>query len=268
MIPRTLTIAGSDPSGGAGVQADLKTFTVMGTYGMAVITALTAQNTQGVTGVRAVELAFVRKQMKAVLDDIETDAVKTGMLWNKRTVMIVAKSMEEAKLGAPLVVDPVMIAKGGAPLLAEDAVSTVVDLLFPRAAVITPNTHEASLLTGIKIRTGDDMEKAAEALLKMGPKSVFLKGGHTEGDRCDDLFTDGDTVTWLRGKRLDQKHTHGTGCTLSAAIAACLAKGRDAIDACSEAKRFVTGAILNAYPIGKGVGPVNHVWEKSAPVSN
>jgi hydroxymethylpyrimidine/phosphomethylpyrimidine kinase len=261
VIAKVLTIAGSDSSGGAGIQADLKTFMAFGAYGMSVVTALTAQNTQGVTAIHNAPPDFVRAQIDAVLSDVGADAIKTGMLSSAEIVNVVVDALRESECKAPLIVDPVMVAKSGDRLLQESAIEAVTKILLPAATVITPNAEEAALLTGMKIDTPEEAERAAKILLDMGPKAVLLKGGHMSGGACDDLFIDSDTLEWLRGERLEQKHTHGTGCTLSAAITACMGKGMSALDACKEAKRYITGAIRAAFPVGKGIGPVNHLWE-------
>ena len=260
-IRTALTIAGSDSSGGAGIQADLKTFMAFGVYGMSVVTALTAQNTRGVQAICDVPADFVRAQIRSVLGDVGAQAVKTGMLSNAQIVAAVAEGLEEAGSRAPLVVDPVMAAKSGDRLLRPEAVAAVVELLLPRAEIVTPNVPEARLLSRMEIRSEKDMERAAEAILALGPKAVLLKAGHRGGESCDDLFADREGAReWLRGERLDQRHTHGTGCVLSAGIAACLAGGMDRLESCRRAKAFVAGAIRHALPLGAGIGPVNHMW--------
>ena len=261
MIAKILTIAGSDSSGGAGIQADLKTFMAFGAYGMSVVTALTAQNTQGVAAIHDTPPDFVRAQIDAVLDDVGADAIKTGMLSSAEIVNVVVDALAESSCQAPLVVDPVMVAKSGDRLLQESAVEAVRQTLLPAATLITPNAEEAALLTGMKIHTPEEAERAARALLDMGTQAVLLKGGHMTSAACDDLFIDSGNLEWLPGQRLEQKHTHGTGCTLSAASAACMGKGMNALEACREAKRYITGAIRAAFPVGQGTGPVNHLWE-------
>jgi len=261
MFPKVLTIAGSDSGGGAGIQADLKTFTVLGVYGMSAITALTAQNTLGVRGILEVDPAFVRDQIEAVLSDIGADAAKTGMLASAPIVRVVAETLE--RYAVPnLVVDPVMISKSGHALLRPDAVETLKERLIPLAAVLTPNTEEAAVLTGMeKAATLEDCKRAAEILLGLGAKAVLVKGGHAGGPNCDDLWFDGRQFVTLSSPRLPAQHTHGTGCTLSAALAAYLARGLDPLSAARRAKEFITGAIRAAQPLGGGVGPVNHLWE-------
>ncbi len=263
-LPRALTIAGSDSGGGAGIQADLKTFFALGCHGMSAITALTAQNTVAVTGVYEVEPSFVVQQVEAVATDIGVDAAKTGMLATAPLVEAVAKAVEAFDVGK-LVVDPVSVSKHGDRLLAEDALEAVRTVLLPLAEVVTPNLHEAAALTGAgSIETLDEMKEAARALHALGPRTVLVKGGHFEdGEESVDLFYDGDGFAELRGPRFDTKDTHGTGCALSAAIAARLAHGDSTIDALHEAKRFVSGAIERSLRIGNGYGPVNPGWELS-----
>ena len=261
MLPRVLTIAGSDSGGGAGIQADLKTFTVLGAYGMSAITALTAQNTLGVHGILEVDPAFVRDQIEAVLSDIGADAAKTGTLASAPIVRVVAETLE--RYAVPnLVVDPVMISKSGHALLRPDAVEALKERLIPLAAVLTPNTDEAAALAGMtRVATAEDQKHAAEILLGLGAKAVLVKGGHATGPNCDDLWFDGRQFVTLSSPRFPGPHTHGTGCTLSAALAAYLARGFDPLSAARRAKEFVTGAIRAARPLGGGTGPVNHLWE-------
>jgi hydroxymethylpyrimidine/phosphomethylpyrimidine kinase len=256
MLPRALTIAGSDSGGGAGIQADLKTFTVFRVFGMSAITALTAQNTTGVSGIHAVPAAFVRKQIDAVLSDIGSDAVKTGMLANAAIIEAVAAAVREWRV-EPLVVDPVMVAQSGAPLLETAAREALLSQLIPLARVVTPNTHEAAALTGLPVSTVDDMKAAARALIQRGARAVLLKGGHLSGAQAVDVFDDGHTVREFSAPRLDTPHTHGTGCQLSAAITANLALGRSLDDAVAVAKRFITAGIRHGLAIGHGHGPAN-----------
>jgi hydroxymethylpyrimidine kinase/phosphomethylpyrimidine kinase len=260
---KALTIAGSDPCGGAGIQADLKTFAALGVYGASALTALTAQNTLGVQAVHDAPPDFVRMQILAVLDDVGADVIKTGMLSSAPIVHAVADALEESGAATPLVVDPVLAAKGGQRLLREEGVAALIDRLLPAATVLTPNSEEAALLTDRgTIRTEKEAEGAAMALLDMGPRVVLLKGGHRGGATCDDLFVErGGQAVWLRGERLDQRHTHGTGCVLSAAIAAYMAGGDEPLEACRRAKSFVAGAIRNALALGHGTGPVNPLWD-------
>lgn len=262
-LPRALTIAGSDSGGGAGIQADLKTFFALGCHGMSAITALTAQNTVAVTGVYEVDPRFVVEQVEAVATDIGIDAAKTGMLASAPLVEAVAKAVEAFEIRR-LVVDPVSVSKHGDRLLAEDAVDAVRTLLLPLAEVVTPNLHEAAALAGTdSIETADEMRAAARAIHALGPGGVLVKGGHFDGDESSsvDLYYDGEGFTELRGPRFDTKDTHGTGCALSAAIAARLAHGDSTIDALHEAKRFISGAIERSLRIGEGYGPVNPGWE-------
>lgn len=265
-LPRALTIAGSDSGGGAGIQADLKTFFALGCHGMSAITALTAQNTVAVTGVFEVDPSFVVQQIEAVATDIGVDAAKTGMLATAPLVEAVAKAVEAFDI-AKLVVDPVSISKHGDRLLAEDALDAVRTVLLPLAEVVTPNLHEAAALADMDaIGTADEMKEAARAIHALGPRTVLVKGGHFEGgDRSVDLFYEGSGFTELTGPRFDTKDTHGTGCALSAAIAARLAHGDSTIDALHEAKRFISGAIERSLRIGEGYGPVNPGWELLLP---
>lgn len=256
MVARLLTIAGSDSSGGAGVQADLKTFAVFRGYGMSALTALTAQNTQGVRGVVAVDPAFVRAQIDAVVDDVGVDAAKTGMLANRELVTAVAAAVRERAI-APLVVDPVMVAQSGASLLSDDARDAVRDVLLPLAAVVTPNTPEAAALLGFAVDDVAAMREAARRLVDLGARAAVVKGGHLDGDDAVDVLYDGRTLQELRAPRLAARHTHGTGCILSAAITAGLGAGLELLPAVEQAKRFVTAAIRAGLPLGKGAGPAN-----------
>ncbi len=261
----TLTIAGSDSGGGAGIQADLKTFSALGCYGMSVITAITAQNTQTVSGIQKTEAAIVEKQVYAVLDDIGADAVKIGMLFSKDIVQVVAKCLDSYCL-KNIVLDPVMVAKSGDKLLQEDAISVMVNSLFSKTTVITPNIAEVYELTGIMIKSEKDMENAAKSLLETGSSYVLIKGGHMNGpDSNDYLFSSANGVTLIdvfAGKRINTNNKHGTGCTYSSAIAACLAKGYPVKDAVGLAKKYINKAIEAGvnYKTGKGHGPVNHFF--------
>jgi hydroxymethylpyrimidine/phosphomethylpyrimidine kinase len=263
-LPRVLTIAGSDSGGGAGIQADLKVFFALGCHGMSAITALTAQNTVGVTGVHEVPAEFVLAQIEAVASDIGIDAAKTGMLATPPIVDAVAKAIEAHGV-TKLVVDPVSVSKSGDRLLTEAAVGTLRDRLIPLAAVVTPNLHEAEALLGASVRTLDDMRSAARALHDLGPRFVLVKGGHasSEGEAID-VGYDGTRFVELGGPRYDTGDTHGTGCALAAAIAARLASGDEVTDAVRFAKNFVAGAIRRALRLGAGHGPVNPGWQ-SAP---
>ena len=255
--PRALTIAGSDSGGGAGIQADLKTMLAFGVHGMSVITAVTAQNSLGVSGIWDLPTEAVRAQLRAVVGDIGVDALKTGMLSSADLVAVVAE--EVSRVLSPLVVDPVAVSKHGDPLLSADALDAVRTLLLPLATVVTPNLDEVELLTGVSVDTVADLPKAAEAMLAYGSRWVLVKGGHLEGDAVD-LLTDGDSRVELRGPRHDNDHTHGTGCTLAAAICAELAKGSDLVAAVWAAKEYVSGAIENGFALGAGIGPVDHGW--------
>lgn len=253
---RVLTIAGSDSGGGAGIQADLKTFAAFRVYGMSVITALTAQNTLGVHGVFEVPADFVVKQLECVLSDIGADAAKTGMLANAEIVRAVAGQLRHYRV-PNLVVDPVMMAKRGEPLLRAEARTALVEELLPLARVVTPNIPEAETLAGMPISSVADMERAAERIAGLGASAVVIKGGHLRDDATDVLF-DGHSMVVLTGERLSNPHTHGSGCTFSAAIAAGLAKGHPLAEAVRRAKAFVTAAIAGAEPLGKGIAGLNH----------
>jgi len=252
-VKTALTIAGSDSIGGAGIQADLKTFSRLQVYGMSVITALTAQNTAVVSSVMDLPPDFVQQQLDAVLSDIPPDAVKTGMLLNAAIIEVVASKIREYGL-TKVVVDPVMFATSGAELLGHDAIGVLRRVLLPLALVITPNVSEAQFLTGREIRTTDDMEEAALQIQAMGARYVLIKGGHIEGDATDVLF-DGKEFSRLHAERIPARDSHGTGCVLSAAIAAHLALGRPVKEAVELSKQFVTEAIRNGLRIGRGQGP-------------
>ena len=255
MPPVALTIAGSDPSGGAGIQADLKTFHQFGVYGEAVITLVTVQNSTRVSRIQVLAPLLVREQIEAVLEDIPPAAAKTGALGSQEMVRAVAEAA--AAFRFPLVVDPVMISKHGLPLLPVEAIRTLREELLPRAALLTPNVPEAEALTGISIRTLDDARQAACRILQMGPRAVLIKGGHMEGDAID-LLWDGAAWQEFPARRIETRHTHGTGCTYSAAITAGLAQGLPLRDAVARAKQFVNEAIRTAPGLGSGCGPVNH----------
>ena len=255
---RVLIIAGSDSGGGAGVQADIKAVTMMGGFAATAITALTIQNTLGVHGVHPVPLEVIAAQADAVLDDIGTDAVKTGMLGSAQVVRCVAGILDRA--GAPVVVDPVMIAKGGSPLLAADAVAAVRALMVPRAALLTPNAPEAEALTGIAVADLDGQRRAGEALLRLGAGAVLMKGGHVPGETVVDLLMTPGGETLLEGPRIETRHTHGTGCTLASACAAGIAKGLPLEQAVAEAWAYVAEAIRQAPGLGGGHGPLDHGW--------
>lgn len=252
-----LTIAGSDSGGGAGIQADLKTITLLGSYGASVITALTAQNTLGVSGIHPAPAEFVTAQLEAVLSDIPVDVVKTGMLFSAEIIAAVAWQLCKYNRKF-LVVDPVMIAKGGAKLIDATAVNALVNQLLPLTYLLTPNVPEAEALTGLRITTEADMLVAAEKLFSLGARNVLLKGGHLDSADAVDLLFDGKSAQWLRTRRIATTNSHGTGCTLSSAIAAFLAKGEPLPVAVARAKEFITTAIRLARPLGKGHSPVNH----------
>lgn len=257
--PRVLTIAGSDSGGGAGIQADLKTMLALGCHGMSVITAVTAQNSVGVQGAWDLPVEAVRAQFRSVVDDIGVDAVKTGMLSSDTLVREVAELLGSLPDGVPVVVDPVGVSKHGDPLLAGSAVAAVREALLPRATMLTPNLPEVAMLTGLDVHDTAQQREAALRLLDLGPTWVLIKGGHLEGEAVD-LLTDGTTTLELRGPRLDNRHTHGTGCTLASAIASLLARGDDVPTAVRGAKDYVTGAIGAGFPLGAGIGPVRHGW--------
>ena len=260
--PRALTIAGSDSGGGAGIQADLKTFSAFGVYGASAITAITAQNTVGVRAVFEIPAEIVAAQIDAVLDDIGADAAKTGMLSSAPIIEAVADRLR-ARSFAPLVVDPVMVAKSGDTLLRPEAMRALVELVLPMATVITPNAPEATVLSGVEVRDAASAREAARRIHALGPALVIVKGGHLDGERSDDLLFDGRSFEILSGRRIDTPHTHGTGCTFSAAIAACLARGMEPLAAAREARAYLQGAIEHAEPLGAGRGPVNHLWRSS-----
>ena len=258
--PRLLSIAGSDSGGGAGVQADLKTFAALGCFGTTAITALTAQNTTGVRAIHAVPLAMLADQIDAVVEDIGVDAVKLGMLHSAPTIETVAAALDRHELRR-VVLDPVMVATSGAALLDPSAIAALVHLLFPRALLVTPNLDEAAMLVGRPLLSEADMAAAAQQLLDMGARAVLLKGGHLAGDTVADLLLQpGRTPLWLRAPRIATRNTHGTGCTLSSAIAAWLALGDDLPQAVQKARDFVRGALAAGAGVrtGAGSGPLNH----------
>ena len=257
--PRALTIAGSDSGGGAGIQADLKTFAAFGVYGASAVTAITAQNTLGVQAIHEVPAEVVAAQIDAVLSDIGADAVKTGMLFS--TAIIEAGADRLRAHGVTrLVVDPVMVAKSGDRLLRDDAVAALRELLLPLAEVVTPNADEAGVLVGIEVVNDDSAREAARRIHALGPRYVIVKGGHFDGPISDDLLFDGQRFEVLSGRRIATRQTHGTGCTFSAALAAELAAGCSPLEAARAARAFVQGAIEHAEPIGAGHGPLNHLW--------
>ncbi|HSV97408.1 MAG TPA: bifunctional hydroxymethylpyrimidine kinase/phosphomethylpyrimidine kinase [Spirochaetota bacterium] len=256
-IPRVLTIAGSDSGGGAGIQADIKTITVLGGFGMTVITALTAQNTTGVQGVLDIPVEFIERQFDSVLSDIGADAAKTGMLSSSEIIKAVVSKIREYGIDR-LVVDPVMVAKGGAHLLRDEARESLMRDLLPLALVATPNVPEATALCGHPIESVDDMKKAARKIRDMGARNVVVKGGHLDGDAIDILF-DGKDFHTFSVERVVTGDTHGTGCTYSAAIATALARGEEVYGAVESAKRYITAAIRNSLRLGSGHGPTNHL---------
>jgi hydroxymethylpyrimidine/phosphomethylpyrimidine kinase len=257
-LGRVLIIAGSDSGGGAGIQADIKTVTALGGYAATAITAVTVQNTLGVTGVHPIPLDVVEAQARAVLSDIGADAIKTGMLGDAAIVELVARFLDEAAV--PAVIDPVMVAKGGASLLAADAVAAVRELLIPRATLLTPNAPEAEALTGLAVATTDDLRRAGEALLRAGAKAVLMKGGHVTGERVVDILMTAQGDTAFEGERIESRHTHGTGCTLASACATGLAQGLPLVAAVARAWDYVHEAMLRAPGLGAGHGPLDHAW--------
>lgn len=258
-LGRVLIIAGSDSGGGAGIQADIKAVTALGGYAATAITAVTVQNTLGVTGVHPIPLDVVEAQARAVLNDIGADAFKTGMLGDAATVSLVARLIED-NATVPAVVDPVMIAKGGAALLADDAVAAVRDRLVPLAALLTPNAPEAEALTGLPVTTTDEARRAGERLLELGANAVLMKGGHVPGDTLTDVLMTPSGETLFEQPRIDTRHTHGTGCTLASACAAGLAQGLPLTEAVARAWAYTGEAIRRAPGLGSGHGPLDHGW--------
>jgi hydroxymethylpyrimidine/phosphomethylpyrimidine kinase len=256
LIPKALTIAGSDSGGGAGIQADLKTFSAFRVFGMSVLTAVTAQNSVGVQGVENLPPAFVAQQLRSVLDDFGTDAAKCGMLSTAGIIDAIADVLADHRI-EKLVVDPVMVAKSGDPLLQADARTALADRILPLALVVTPNLPEAEVLAGMRVVEPEDMEEAARRIHLMGPRYVLVKGGHLKGDATD-LLWNGREFTRFTAARVDSANTHGTGCTFSAAIAAGLARGQALGDAIRSAKAYVTRAIREGFQAGRGVGQLRH----------
>ncbi|WP_345241048.1 bifunctional hydroxymethylpyrimidine kinase/phosphomethylpyrimidine kinase [Pontibacillus salipaludis] len=255
-VKGALTIAGTDPSGGAGIQADLKTFQELDVYGMSVITSVVAQNTLGVTGVRHLEASFIKKQLQSVTSDMPVHAVKTGMIANAEMIKAIADHLRPLSL--PLCVDPVMIAQSGDALVDRKALQTMLDELLPLATIVTPNIPEAEALTGQHLESEEDRYKAAKSIVHdFGSSSVVVKGGHLDGEATD-LFYDGETFETFSSPRFDTLHTHGTGCTYAAAITAELAKGKSVREAVNIAKEFISAAIEHTLEIGHGQGPTNH----------
>ena len=253
-----LTIAGSDSSGGAGIQADIKTMTANGVYAMSAVTALTAQNTTGVTGIMEVTPAFLAEQLDCIFTDIFPDAVKTGMVSSSGLIRTIAAKLKEYD-AHNLVIDPVMVATSGARLISEEAVDTLKKELLPLATVITPNIPEAEVLSGLAIASAEDMVTAARRIHEIYGIAVLLKGGHNLND-ANDLLFDGEEAVWFNGKRIDNPNTHGTGCTLSSAIASNLAKGRDLRTSVQAAKNYISGALAAGLDLGRGSGPMNHAF--------
>ena len=258
-LGRVLIIAGSDSGGGAGVQADIKTVTVLGGHAATAITAITVQNTLGVQSVHALSPDLIAAQAWAVLDDIGADVIKIGMLGSAAVVEIVARLLDAAA-GIPAVIDPVMIAKGGQDLLDDDAIDGLRRLLIPRATLLTPNAPEAAALTGLSVETTDDLRRAGEALLRLGAQSVLMKGGHVPGDTVVDILMSDTGETTFEGLRLDTRHTHGTGCTLASACATGLAQGLPLEQAVARAWGYTAEAIRRAPGFGAGHGPLDHAW--------
>ena len=255
----TLTIAGSDSSGGAGIQADLKTFSAIGTYGMSVITAITAQNTEGVFAVEELSREIIKKQIQVIFADIEPVAVKIGMVSSAEIILDIVEMLKRYN-PKYLVVDPVMISKSGYSLLKPEAKGNLIKYLIPMAYLITPNVPEAEEITGIEIKSLDDMKMVGEKILALGSKYVLMKGGHLEGDAIDVLIGK-DVFEVYKSKRINKKNTHGTGCTISSAITAHLALGYDIKEAVALSKKYITEAIEHSFDIGHGVGPVNHFYK-------
>lgn len=255
----TLTIAGSDSSCGAGIQADLKTFSAIGTYGMSVITAITAQNTQGVFDVQELSSKIIKEQIKAVCEDIPPKAIKVGMVSSPEIIKDIVDSLEKYPCEY-LVVDPVMISKSGYSLLRPEAKDNLIKYLIPKAYIVTPNIPEAEEISNMKIDTVEDMKKVGKVILDLGPKYVLMKGGHLDGD-CVDVLIGEDLFEVFKCERINRKNTHGTGCTISSAITSHLALGYDIVESVKLSKEYITEAIRHSFDIGKGVGPVHHFYK-------
>ncbi len=266
MTARALTIAGSDSGGGAGIQADLKTFLALQVHGMSAITAVTVQNSVGVSGIYPIPPQGVAEQIEAVVSDIGVDAIKIGMLGSADVIAAVAETLRRLEAG-PVVVDPVAVSKHGDPLLREDAVDALRDEMLPLATLVTPNLGEAELFSGVTVTDQESQLAAARRLCELGASAALVKGGHLpeEDDAVDLLVGPDGEVSTLRHKRIATEHTHGTGCTLSAAIAAWLARGTDLAEAVRRGKDYVTAGIADSYPLGKGIGPVSHFWRIHPP---
>lgn len=258
-IPKAMTIAGSDSGGGAGIQADLKTFAALGVYGTSTLTAITAQNTIGVTAIHEIPPDIIAAQIEAVMTDIGADAVKTGMLSSSTIIEVVARELKRHQVRA-LVVDPVMVAKSGDRLLREEAINALRTQLIPLATVVTPNIPEAEALTEMKIINATDIRRAAEKVIALGARGVVVKGGHRQGPATD-LFYDGSHFQEFTTPRIETQNTHGTGCTFASAVAAGLACGRSVVDSVALAKEYVTEAIRHSFSVGQGHGPLNHFYK-------
>jgi len=268
--PSVLTIAGTDPTGGAGIQADLKTFAALGCYGMSVITALVAQNTQGVKAIHSVPPDFVKEQLLAVLDDIQPDAIKIGMVHSVALVNVIAEVLQDYPQ-IPVVFDPVMIATSGDRLIEEDTIAAIIEKLFPLAKLITPNMDEAALLAGVPVKVVDDMYEAAAHIMEMKPQALLLKGGHLESDKLTSMLVNAaGLVEEYHSERIITNNMHGSGCTLSSAIAAFLARGFTLRESVAQAQEYVHGAIYNAADVlfGKGNGPLNHSYNPQKMIKN
>jgi hydroxymethylpyrimidine/phosphomethylpyrimidine kinase len=263
MLVKALTIAGSDSGGGAGIQADLKTFAALNVYGMSALTAITAQNTCGVSGVQAIDAALVTAQIQAVASDIGIDAAKTGMLFSSAIIKAVAEAIRVTG-PYPLVVDPVMVATSGDRLLQPEAEASLRDDLIPLATVVTPNLDETAVLIGQKVTSLEAMQAAAEQIVAGGARAVVIKGGHAM-TKATDVFFDGGRMELLQGEVVPTQNTHGTGCTFSAAICALLARGTPLLEAVRQAKTYITGALQHSLTIGQGSGPVGHFWNVTYP---
>lgn len=255
-MKKVLTIAGSDCSGGAGVQADLKTMMAHGCYGMSVITSLTAQNTTGVYAIEDCSVDFIKKQLDCVFTDIYPDAIKIGMVASSEIMHAIAEKLVEHK-ATNIVLDPVMVSTSGSPLIKEDSIQTLKEVLMPLATLITPNLHEAEILCGKKMHTADEMIEGAKSIAEFYKGAILIKGGHLEGNANDLLYKDGEAV-WFKGEKIDNDNTHGTGCTLSSAIASHLALGHDEKDSVKGSKAYITKALKAMLDLGKGDGPLNH----------
>lgn len=263
MKAKTLSIAGFDGSGGAGMQADLKVFSALGSYGMSVLTALPVQNTQGVKYYHEIPTEAISQQLEVTFEDIVPDTIKIGMLFNAQIIEVVANFLKKYASHIPIVLDPVMVSKSGHILLLPEAVETLKNQLVPLATIITPNLPEASVLTGITAQKPEEMYRVSKQLLQLGPQAVLLKGGHLPGQHASDLYHHCDgTQTWLHAPKIETNNTHGTGCTLSAAIAACLSLGLDLLESCRLSKRYLHQAIIASQneKVGHGAGPVHHFY--------